>query len=88
MRTQHVGDPLGKFAARLLVEIEADREELRGLADRVGAGSNELKGLGAWVKKGIGWLSAKSGPWLIIWLNGMDCRTGGLCRKDERPSSQ
>jgi hypothetical protein len=38
MRDQHVGEPLGQFAAGLLVEIEADRDLLRELAERTGIG--------------------------------------------------
>src|ERR1700683_850224 len=49
MREQHAGKPLGKFATGLLVEIEADRDVLRGLSERVGAGSNAFKELTAWL---------------------------------------
>jgi hypothetical protein len=48
MRDQHVGEELGQFAAGVLVEIEADREVLRQIADRAGAGSSMLKELTAW----------------------------------------
>jgi hypothetical protein len=48
MRDQHVGEELGQFAAGVLVEIEADREVLRQIADRAGAGSSTLKELTAW----------------------------------------
>jgi hypothetical protein len=49
MRDQHAGKPLGQFATGLLVEIEADRDVLRGLSERVGAGSNAFKELTAWL---------------------------------------
>lgn len=49
IRDEYVGDPLGEFAAVLLVEIEADREVLRTLANRTGAGSSGLKEMTAWV---------------------------------------
>ncbi len=49
MRNQHVGEPLGQFAARLLIEIEADRDVLRELAERLGTGSSGLKELTAWL---------------------------------------
>jgi hypothetical protein len=49
MRDQHGGEPLGQFAAGLLVEIEADRDVLRELAERLGVGSSGLKELAAWV---------------------------------------
>src|SRR6202050_3491331 len=49
MRDQHAGKPLGRFATGLLVEIEADRDVLRGLSERAGAGSNAFKELSAWL---------------------------------------
>jgi hypothetical protein len=49
LRDQHTGQPLGRFAAGLLVEVEADREVLRGLAERVGAGASGLKEAAAWL---------------------------------------
>lgn len=42
LRDQHAGEPLGQFAGDLLVEVEADRTVLRGLAERVGAESNPV----------------------------------------------
>ena len=38
VRDQHAREPLGQFAAELLVEIEEDRAVLRQLGERVGAG--------------------------------------------------
>jgi hypothetical protein len=49
LRDQHTGQPLGQFAAGLLVEVEADREVLRGLSERVGAGASGLKEAAAWL---------------------------------------
>ena len=43
MRDQHPTDELGEFAAGLLVELNADRDKLRQLADRVGTGSSSIK---------------------------------------------
>jgi hypothetical protein len=43
LRDQHGGEPLGQFAAELLVEVEADRAVLQGLAEQVGKGSSRLK---------------------------------------------
>jgi hypothetical protein len=40
---------LGQFAAEVLVEVEADREVLHGLAERVGAESSALKEATAWL---------------------------------------
>jgi hypothetical protein len=49
MREQHAGKPLGQFATALLVEIEQDRDVLRGLSERVGAASSAVKELTAWL---------------------------------------
>jgi hypothetical protein len=49
LRDQHAGEPLGQFAAELLVELEADRAVLQGLSERLGAGSSALKEAGAWL---------------------------------------
>jgi hypothetical protein len=49
MRDQHKNDELGPFAAQLLVEIEEDRDILRQLAERVGAGGTTIKELTAWL---------------------------------------
>ena len=53
LRGQHAGEPLGQFAAELLVEVEEDRAVLRGLAQRVGAGSGALKGAAAWLSEKV-----------------------------------
>lgn len=53
MRKEHAGESLGEFAARLLIEIEADREVLLKLADRAGAGSSAIKDLGAWLSEKV-----------------------------------
>jgi hypothetical protein len=52
LRDQHAGEPLGQFAAEVLVEVEADREVLQGLAERVGAEPSPLK-------EAVGWLGEK-----------------------------
>jgi hypothetical protein len=49
LRDQHTGQPLGQFATGLLAEVEEDREVLRGLAERVGAGASALKEATAWL---------------------------------------
>jgi hypothetical protein len=53
MRDQHPGEPLGQFAARLLIEEEADRDVLRELVERLGVGSSGLKELAAWVAEKV-----------------------------------
>jgi hypothetical protein len=49
MRDQHKNDELGQFAARLLVEIKADRDVLQQVIVRVGGGSSVVKELTAWL---------------------------------------
>ena len=49
LRDQHAGEPLGQFAVGLLVEVEADRAVLQGVAERVGAGPSGLKEATAWL---------------------------------------
>ena len=53
VRDQHAREPLGQFAAELLVEIEGDRAILRELVERVGAERSSR------VKEGIAWLIEK-----------------------------
>jgi hypothetical protein len=51
IRDTYRGQELGQFAAWLLKEIEADREVLQGLAERVGGGSSKVKELTTWLGK-------------------------------------
>jgi hypothetical protein len=53
VRDQHAREPLGQFAAELLVEIEEDRAVLRQLGEQVGAGRSSR------VKEGLAWLIEK-----------------------------
>ena len=53
MRKEHEGEPLGQFAQTLRAEIEADRDVLRTLAERIGPGSNPIKDLGAWMSEKV-----------------------------------
>ena len=41
--------PLGKFVAYLLAEVQADRDTLQRLAEKIGGGSNVLKELSGWL---------------------------------------
>ena len=59
IRDQHAGEPLGQFAAGMLVEVEADNGVLQELAERVGTGSSGLKGLSAWVAEKVSRLKLK-----------------------------
>jgi len=61
MRDQHKGNDLGEFAARLLVDIKADRDVLRQLAERAGASSSTLKELSAWVGEKVSRLKLRRG---------------------------
>jgi hypothetical protein len=53
LRDQHASEPLGQFAAGLLVEVEADRVVLQRLAAQVDARSNVLKEATAWLGEKI-----------------------------------
>lgn len=46
MRDHHAKEPLGQFAAQLLVEIEADCDVLAKLIERRGAVSGGVKEMG------------------------------------------
>lgn len=53
MRDQYKDQPLGRFAASLLVEIEADRDTLQSIAERAGSGSSSIKEATAWMGEKI-----------------------------------
>lgn len=61
IRDQHAGEPVGQFAAGMLVEVEADNGVLEKLAERIGAGSSGLKGLSAWVAEKVSRLKLRRG---------------------------
>lgn len=61
IRDQHAGEPLGRFAVGMLVEVEADNAVLKELAERIGAGSSGLKGLAAWMAEKVSRLKLKRG---------------------------
>jgi hypothetical protein len=61
MRDKYEGQELGQFAGWLLVEIEADREILKRLAQRAGAGSSKVKELTAWLAEKVGRLKLGHG---------------------------
>lgn len=48
MRDQHKDKALGGFAAHLLADVQADRDTLQRLAEKVGGGSNVIKELTGW----------------------------------------
>jgi hypothetical protein len=53
LRDQNSGEALGKFASRLLIEIEDDRNALQRIADRVGKGSPDLKQAAGWLTEKV-----------------------------------
>jgi len=69
IRDQHAGEPLSRFAAELLAEIESDRKVLRELAERAGAGCSGLKELTAWLGEKLSRLKLRRGAYRLA-----DCR--------------
>jgi hypothetical protein len=53
LREEHKHDSLGEFTARLVVEIEEDRDVLRRLAEQAGSGSSTVKEMTAHVSERI-----------------------------------
>jgi hypothetical protein len=53
LRDEHVGQPLGGFAAELLSEIETDRATLIGLAERLGTQPGHVKQAAAWLAEKV-----------------------------------
>jgi hypothetical protein len=49
LRESNAGEPIGNFAAKLLVDIEDDRTVLQGIAQRFGGQPNPLKEAAAWL---------------------------------------
>jgi hypothetical protein len=49
MQTREKTRPLGRFATDMLVEVEADRNTLQALAEKIGAGSNVVKEVTGWL---------------------------------------
>jgi hypothetical protein len=54
MRDENETEPLGLFLETLRHEIEADRQTLQELADRVGHGLKKLKEATAWLAEKVG----------------------------------
>jgi hypothetical protein len=61
LRDQHVGEPLGGFAAALLAEIGEDRRVLQGIIDRAGGGVSILKEVTAWLGEKLSEFKLKDG---------------------------
>jgi hypothetical protein len=61
IRDGNSGQPLGQFAADLLVEVKEDREALLGLARKVGSGSSSMKEMAAWAGEKLARLRLRQG---------------------------
>jgi hypothetical protein len=61
MRDRYKGQPLGQFAAALLIEVEADRDTLRVIAERAGSGSSSAKEATAWLAEKVSRLKLRHG---------------------------
>src|SRR5258707_12529640 len=53
MRDRQEEQPLRAFAANLLIEVQADRDTLQRLAEKVGSGSNLLKEFTGWAAEKV-----------------------------------
>jgi hypothetical protein len=53
MRDRLKNDPLSDFAAHLLTDVQADRDTLQRLAEKVGSRSNALKELTGWLAEKV-----------------------------------
>jgi hypothetical protein len=53
LQRHNEGEPLVQFAKSLLADIEADRDVLRGLTERVGIGSSAFKELTGWLSEKV-----------------------------------
>lgn len=61
MRDHFGGEPLGTFAGEVLAEVEADREILATLTERVGGTAGGMKEWGAWLSEKVSRLKLKHG---------------------------
>ena len=61
MRDHFAGEPLGGFATEVLAEVEADREVLATLTERVGGTAGGMKEWGAWLSEKVSRLKLKHG---------------------------
>ena len=59
LRDTQAGQPLGKFAAELLLKIEQDRDVLQKVSESVGARSNLAKETAAWLGEKVSQLKLR-----------------------------
>jgi hypothetical protein len=62
MQDRHRDRPLAEFATQLLAEVQADRDTLQRLAEKVGSGSNVLKEFTGWLGEKATRLKVGEGP--------------------------
>src|ERR1051326_2666845 len=62
MRNHFSEEPLGHFADQMLAEVEADREVLARLTERLGGTPGGMKEWGAWLPDKVSWLNLTHGP--------------------------
>jgi hypothetical protein len=62
IRSQYGEQPLGEFAHNILNEVEADRDTLKELAQRLGSGSSTVKETAAWVAEKFSRLKLSHDP--------------------------
>ncbi|MGI9074399.1 MAG: hypothetical protein ACR2JB_24495 [Bryobacteraceae bacterium] len=61
LRDQYSGEPLGQFAAALLMDVEEDRGILQGIVDRTGKRPPDLKEAAAWLGEKVSQFKLKRG---------------------------
>jgi hypothetical protein len=61
MRDHFAKEPLGRFASQVLAEVEADRDVLARLTERVGGTAGGVKEWGAWLAEKVSRLKLKHG---------------------------
>jgi hypothetical protein len=62
IRSEYGEQPLGEFARNILKDVEADRDTLKELAERVGSGSSAVKEAAAWVAEKFSRLKLSHDP--------------------------
>src|SRR5690349_25156235 len=91
MRNHFSEEPLGQFADQMLAEVEADREVLARLTERLGGTPGGMKEWGAWLVEKVSRLKLKHGSndglgtfealeFLVIGIHGNGL-SGGQCRR-------
>jgi hypothetical protein len=61
MQDHFAREPLGKFAGEILAEVEADREVLARLTERMGGTAGGMKEWGAWLVEKVSRIKLKHG---------------------------